>query len=232
MLLALTLSPASPCSYAQSGTVTARVVVVRKTSSSQQNGDVVMWLSPLDAQLSPYSVVDGSRPARLAQKNKTFEPHLLVVRAGSEVEFHNLDPFFHNVFSLFEGKRFDLGLYEAGTTRTVRFDRPGVSYIFCNIHSQMSAVVVAVDSPYYALSGRDGSLAIADVAPGRYLLQVWHEGTSPATLRALRREIVVPAGETSLGSLRVPEDELPIAHKNKYGRDYDEAPVSPVYPRP
>ena len=68
---------------------------------------------------------------------------MLVVPVGSVVAFPNRDPFFHNVFSLFEGKRFDLGLYEAGSTRDVLFDKPGVSYIFCNIHAEMSAVVIA-----------------------------------------------------------------------------------------
>ena len=95
----------------------------------------------------------GANP-RLVQKNKSFEPHILVVPAGSMVEFPNRDPFFHNVFSLFEGKRFDLGLYEAGTSRMVRFDRPGISYIFCNIHPEMSAVVITMATPLYAISNR------------------------------------------------------------------------------
>src|SRR5579884_454193 len=77
--------------------------------------------------------------ATLVQKNKTFLPHVLVIPPGSTVDFPNHDPFFHNVFSLFEGKRFDLGLYESGTSRSVKFDRTGVSYIFCNIHPQMNA---------------------------------------------------------------------------------------------
>jgi len=232
-LLLSAILVASTASHAQSGTVTARVAVVRNTSSKQQNAEVVMWLSPLHAQSNLYSFPEDTKPARLAQKNKTFEPHLLAVRAGSVVEFPNLDPFFHNVFSLFEGKRFDLGLYEAGSTRTVRFDRPGVSYIFCNIHSQMSAVIVALDTAYYAVSSRDGSVAIANVPPGRYLLQVWHEGTSPQSLNTLRREVVVTTGDNSLGVLRIPEDEQAVAHKNKYGRDYDEPqPPSPAYPQP
>jgi plastocyanin len=234
--LALILSSilmASAASHAQVGTVTARVAVVRNTSSKQQNADVVVWLSPLQPQSNPYSFPQDTKPARLVQKNKTFEPHLLVVRAGSVVEFPNSDPFFHNVFSLFEGKRFDLGLYEAGSTRTVRFDRPGVSYIFCNIHSQMSAVIVALDTPYYSVSSRDGSVAIPNVPPGRYLLQVWHEGSSPRSLNILRREVAVSTGDNQLGVLRVPEDHQPVAHKNKYGRDYDEPqPSSPVYPQP
>ena len=111
--------------------------------------------------------------AVLRQKNKAFEPHLLVVTKGSSVDFPNQDPWFHNVFSLFNGKKFDLGLYEAGTSRTVHFDREGVSYIFCNIHPEMSAVVVVVSSPYYAVVGRNGDFSIAGTPPGKYTLHVW-----------------------------------------------------------
>ncbi len=215
---------------AQAATVTAQVTVVRKTAGKLKNGDAVVWLTPL--QPEPYTVGEPAPPARLTQKNKTFEPHLLVIRAGSVVEFPNKDPFFHNVFSLFEGKRFDLGLYEAGSTRSVRFDRPGISYIFCNIHAQMSAVVVAVDTPFYTVSSRDGRVVIPHVPPGRYLLQVWREGSSPKVLNALRREVVISGDGTSLGSLRLEEDELPVAHKNKYGRDYqDPQPANPAYPQ-
>jgi plastocyanin len=88
----------------------------------------------------------------LLQKNKMFTPHLLVVPVGSSVAFPNADPFFHNVFSLFDGRRFDLGLYEAGSTRSVVFSREGVSYIFCDIHSEMSAVVIALATPYYGFA--------------------------------------------------------------------------------
>lgn len=216
----------------RAATVSAQVVVIHVASTQGRHGEVVAWLSPVDQARPPYSFPEQSKPLRLTQKNKTFEPHLLVVRVGSVVEFPNKDPFFHNVFSLFEGKRFDLGLYEAGSSRSVRFDRPGISYIFCNIHSQMSAVVVALDTPYYAVSGQNGSLAIPDVPPGRYVLRIWHEGTSPKALATLQREIVVTGDHSSLGSLRVIEDELPVTHKNKYGRDYDNAsPASPAYPR-
>ena len=109
---------------------------------------MVLWLTSVGGAATPSSPPqpDSNRP-RLVQKNKSFEPHVLVVPVGSSVEFPNRDPFFHNVFSLFEGKRFDLGLYEAGSTRNVVFDKPGISYIFCNIHSEMSAVVIAVEQP-------------------------------------------------------------------------------------
>ena len=115
------------------------------------------------------------------------------------VEFPNRDPFFHNVFSLFEGKRFDLGLYEAGTTRSVHFDHAGVSYIFCNIHPEMSAAVIALKTPYYAISNAAGSLSIPDVPPGRYQMQVWYEGSSPEALKRLTREITLNPGRFCLG---------------------------------
>ena len=79
-----------------------------------------------------------------------FTPHLLVVPVGATVAFPNADPFFHNVFSLFDGKRFDLGLYEAGSSRNVHFERKGISYIFCNIHPQMAAIVIALTTPLWA----------------------------------------------------------------------------------
>jgi hypothetical protein len=166
------------------------------------------------------------------QKNKRFTPHVLVVPVGSVVEFPNLDPFFHNVFSLFDGKRFDLGLYEAGSTRTVRFNAVGISYIFCNIHPEMSAVVVVVKTPYYGISNGLGEVSIRNLPPGRYELNVWHERCLPDTLKAAVREVVVPSDSPSLGEIRLAESgDLLKNHKNKYGRDY-ETPSSPPYELP
>jgi hypothetical protein len=156
-----------------------------------------------------------------------------VIPVGGKVEFPNHDPFFHNVFSLFEGKRFDLGLYESGTTRFVQFDKPGISFIFCNIHAQMSAVVIAVATPYYAISDVRGEISIPDVPPGRYQMQVFHSSVSPETLRAFSREITVSPGDTTLGNVTLAESDVTVAHKNKYGRDYDRPePDSPAYARP
>jgi hypothetical protein len=184
---------------------------------------VVVWLTPLEngGGLRPVSERVPAAPPRLVQRDKTFEPHLLVVPAGTAVEFPNRDPFFHNVFSLFEGKRFDLGLYEAGSTRVVRFDRVGVSYIFCNIHPEMSAVVVALRTPYYGVSNSAGKVAIPNVPAGRYNMQVWAEGASVESLKALSRDVTLTGDEYSLGRVRVLEAGLPASHKNKYGRDYD-----------
>jgi hypothetical protein len=157
-----------------------------------------------------------------------------VVQVGSSVDFPNKDPFFHNVFSLFGGKRFDLGLYEAGATRGVVFNKAGVSYIFCNIHPEMSAIVIAVNTPYYGISDKNGVLVIANVPPGTYELQVWHERVLPETLNKLTRSIVVSSAANSLGTIRLVEQRSTAEiHKNKYGEDYDtRVPGSSVYPRP
>jgi plastocyanin len=196
--------------------------------------DAVVWLDPAqrtEAPTPPPSV--HSDHLRLEQYNKTFEPSLLVVPVGSVVEFPNRDPFFHNVFSLFEGKRFDLGLYEAGSTRNVVFDRPGISYIFCNIHPEMSAVVIALETRYYGVSNPRGEVLIRSVPPGRYVMHVWHQSSLPETLNGLTREVAISESEPSLGVIRVAETTLRQTHKNKYGRDYDpSAPTNPAYQHP
>jgi plastocyanin len=199
--------------------------------------ETVVWLTPLTAAGGEATAAAPSLPEgpaqnlQLVQKNKSFVPHLLVVPAGSLVEFPNRDPFFHNVFSLFEGKRFDLGLYEAGSSRMVRFDRPGISYIFCNIHPEMSAVVITMATPLYAVSNRDGQFSLANVPYGRYKLHVWSEGMGPESAQPLIRQVTIGENASTLGVIRVPQaNGQSIAHKNKYGRDYDEpTPDSSVY---
>src|SRR5579875_3522994 len=171
---------------------------------------------------------------QLVQSHKHFDPHLLVVPVGSLVDFPNKDPFFHNVFSLFDGKRFDLGLYAAGATRSVKFDRPGISFIFCNIHPQMSAVVVTMKTPYYGVTNKAGKVHISGVPDGRYQIQIWSERALPATLKNLSREVTIDEDTHSLGTFRIQASgDLLAHHKNKYGRDYDPViSVSPLYGEP
>jgi hypothetical protein len=163
-------------------------------------------------------------PYRLLQKDKQFHPHLLVVPTGTSVEFPNADPFFHNVFSLFNGKRFDLGLYESGTSRSVKFDREGVSYIFCNIHPEMGAVVLALSTPYYGISNTDGTVTIRGVPPGTYRLNLWSENAQPLTPSNTPR--LVQINSESTGTVRLGEIAMQPAanpheeHKNKFGEDY------------
>src|SRR5208282_6044258 len=212
-------------------TVRGRVEVFGDGSPSKRRHGTtpatVVWLTPItatgEATVTPNPLSNPPQIPRLIQKNKSFEPHILVVPAGSMVEFPNHDPFFHNVFSLFEGKRFDLGLYEAGTSRAVRFDRAGISYIFCNIHPEMSAVVITMGTPLYATASADGQVSIANVPNGRYTLHIWSEGMGQENDKPVTREITISETAASLGAIRVPEvNGQRIAHKNKYGRDYDQ----------
>jgi plastocyanin len=230
--LLLSFVLAAGCALAQQAALKAHVDLTRNGHRLKDASKAVVWLIPVGAAVDPPQQKASDIP-QLVQHNKSFEPSLLVVPVGGQVEFPNHDPFFHNVFSLFEGKRFDLGLYESGTTRFVQFDKPGISFIFCNIHAQMSAVVIALATPYYAISDARGDLSIPHVPPGRYGMQVFHAAVAPDALHALSREITVTAGETSLGSLPLAESDVALAHKNKYGRDYDRPePDSPAYARP
>jgi plastocyanin len=202
-----------------------------KKSKPRAASNIVLWLTPVGSASLSNSPPASSRP-RLVQKNKSFDPHVLVVPVGSVVEFPNRDPFFHNVFSLFEGKRFDLGLYEAGSTRDVVFDKPGISYVFCNIHSEMSAVVIAVSSPYYGISDTRGRVSIPHVPPGRYTLRIWYEETLPEELNNLTREVSISEDASSLGAMRLPATNMPQTHQNMYGHDYPPPlPDSPSYER-
>src|SRR5215469_340357 len=134
----------------------------------------VVWLEPMGDTLVLSFTPQGHYT--LLQKNRTFIPHLQVVPVGSVVQFPNDDPFFHNVFSLFDGKRFDLGLYEAGSSKSVAFSREGVSYIFCNIHPEMSAVVLTLSTRLFAVADPSNSFRLLEVPPGDYELHVWIEG--------------------------------------------------------
>jgi hypothetical protein len=203
--------------------VKAPIHPVGKKHNDEPNvANVVVWLSPLKP-VSAIPMVQARQPLyRLVQKDKMFTPHLLVVPTGSQVEFPNLDPFFHNVFSLFNGKRFDLGLYESGTSRSVRFDREGVSYIFCNIHPEMGAVVLALNTPYYGISGENGVVALHNVPAGSYRLNVWSENGQPADPEVSQRIVQVSTEPVHLGeiTLQAATDSL-AHHKNKFGEDYE-----------
>jgi len=242
LLLPLATCLVSAHIRAQDGLVTAKVVIAgagvrtsAKTSASKNldSSNVAVWLVPLDRQNAAMPVSSKlESPPQLVQRNKTFEPHVLIVPLGTLVEFPNRDPFFHNIFSLYDGRRFDLGLYESGTTRSVRFDRPGVSFLFCNIHAEMSAVVLSVDTRYFALSDRSGNVILRNVPDGRYQLNVWFERSSPEDLKSLTRVVTVSDLSRNLGPIHLAEiPNFTPAHKNKYGLDYV-PPPNPDYDRP
>lgn len=182
---------------------------------------VAIWLEPLNGQAA---VRPGSFTIR--QKGKRFTPHVTIVPTGSTVDFPNFDPIFHNAFSNFAGQPFDTGLYPPGTTRKVRFQRPGIVRVFCNIHSTMSAVIVVVQSPYIALSEPSGAFRIQGVPPGEYILKVWHERATEAALDKLSRRITAGAEGLKIGAVKISEaGYLPVPHLNKHGEQYPPEPA-------
>jgi plastocyanin len=147
----------------------------------------VIWLDvpAARAAASPRRVV-------LDQQNLTFAPRVLAVRVGTVVDFPNNDRVFHNVFSFRDGRRFDLGMYPVGAVRSVTFDRPGLSRIFCNIHPNMAAYVWALESSYFAVSDEHGAFTIPSVPAGTYPYHAWRS-----------------AGPILTGSITL-DDDLPL----------------------
>jgi plastocyanin len=224
LLLLAIVSALAAGACAQDVQVQAQVHLVypdsQKATPRHSSSNVVFWLAavPSSAGANADPVVPGH--FRMEQRNKSFNPHLLVVPLGSTVDFPNLDPFFHNVFSQFNGKRFDLGLYEAGSVKGVRFDHEGVSFIFCNIHPEMGAVIVTLATPYYAVSTGSGALTVHNVPPGIYELHLWAEGADTKALESLTRVVHISASQSDLGSFQIPANNRAAPHLNKFGNDY------------
>jgi len=217
-----------PAAWAQERAVSPEGVDLRLQIAGNQQPrrpiTAVAWLDPSTDLALP--VQPAAHRYTLLQKNRMFTPHLLVVPVGAVVGFPNADPFFHNVFSLFDGKRFDLGLYEAGTSKSVTFSRQGVSYIFCNIHPEMSAVVLALSTPLYSIADAKGAITLRNVPAGDYKLHLWIEGAPQSDLDHMTRKIHL-SRSTDLGLVHVVDGGSgPTTHANKFGKPYTADPRS------
>lgn len=154
----------------------------------------------------------------MRQRRKTFLPHVLAVPLGSTVAFPNDDNIFHNVFSLSGPEPFDLGLYRAGASRARTFSQPGTYRVFCNIHPQMTAIVVVVNTPYVTTTGAEGRFSL-DLPPGRYRLMAMSDRAEPVSV-----EVTAAAGAVVAPDLRLDETGwVLVQHKNKHGQDYPAA---------
>jgi plastocyanin len=154
----------------------------------------------------------------LRQKNKTFTPRLLGVPVGSVVDFPNDDIIFHNVFSLSGPQPFDLGQYRSGQSQSRTFTQAGTYRVFCNIHPNMSALILVVPTPYVVTTDADGRFVL-DLPPGRYRLTAVSERAGPASI-----EITAESGATQAAPLTLDESAwIAVQHKNKFGKDYPPA---------
>ena len=193
-----------------SGEIRALVQVVGRDGKRAPGAGSVVWV----AERSP--VAKGAVRPTLASRSKRFEPRVLVVPAGTTVDFPNFDGIYHNVFSPSEKAGFDLGLYRNGASKSKSFESPGLVLIYCNIHPQMAAYVLVVDGPLFAQADAEGVALLAGVPAGRRAVKVWDEKggewSGPVEVAAGKTTPLVVTLDASAWR------ESP--HKNKHGRDY------------
>jgi plastocyanin len=206
MIVTMLVLPAG----SRAGTVTGKVELVDKGGRKATDlSDVVVYVD--GARVKP-------RPATatVVMKGKAFNPHVVVVPVGGSVQFPNEDPIFHNAFSVSGENRFDLALYKRPKVGSFTFQHPGIVKVYCNIHPQMSAVVVVRDNPLFTKAAADGSFTIENVPPGRYVVKAWHERGGEAGAE-------VSVTDTGAAQARFTLDGSAyksVPHKNKFGKDY------------
>jgi plastocyanin len=215
-LLGALLALFSPASPVVGGSVSGRVVLVNGGTPRGEASEAAVWIEGLRRP----DEVPGTVRGEMKSQRKKFTPRVLVVPQREAVEFPNVDPIYHNVFSVSGANRFDLGLYRSGASKTKRFDEPGLVRVYCNIHPTMVGFVMVVDSDYQAVTGPDGRFRFDGVPPGNYQLKVWHEeGGEASTPVRVRAGADAPIDLTlDVSGYR------PQPHKNKYGKEYPPPP--------
>jgi plastocyanin len=206
-LVLVPLTLAGPVQSGPTGTVSGEITLMKDDSPKDNRSRVVVYLEGL-----------SSNPAarkEVHQKDQTFSPELTVVVKGETVDFPNDDKIFHNVFSLSEIAKFDLGLYKSGVTKSVAFNQTGVVDVYCNIHPDMAAKVKVLDSGFFAVTGPDGQFKIDHVPPGKYPIVAW-----PMYGDEVRGEVDVAPGGTATVKLTVVERARPRSHVRKDGTPY------------
>jgi plastocyanin len=198
------------------GGVSGHVTVVKAGAALPDASNAVIWIDGLNLPGAPEGVVK----AEMKSEHKSFLPRIIAVPRNAAVDFPNVDPIFHNVFSVSPGNRFDLGLYRSGTSKPNVFREPGLVRVYCNIHPQMVGFVMVVDSSFVAVTGKDGAFRFQGVPPGSYTVKVWHEEGGETQLPAQVRAGVAATLAFTLDASQYKAQP----HKNKYGKDYPPPP--------
>lgn len=193
------------------GSLSGHVTVRDGSSARDDRSQVIVYVETGQRPTAPAS---DDRPA-IHQADLRFSPDLVVVPRGGVVDFPNDDRVFHNVFSLSRTKRFDLGLYRAGESRSVTFDRAGTVDVYCNIHPDMIAQIFVLDTPHYAVTSRDGGYVIRDLPAG-----TWSVVARQRYGELHRSQVTIPRGGTATHDLVVDAGERPRSHTRRDGTPY------------
>jgi plastocyanin len=194
-------------------TLSGSVVLVSGGKPLPDASSIAVWL---EGAPRVGTAPAATKTTRMQQSSKQFQPKLLVVEKNATVDFPNLDPIYHNVFSVSGGNRFDLGLYRSGSSKSRKFEETGLVRVYCNIHPQMVGFVMVVDSDFAAVTGRDGTFQFDNVPPGSYVLKAWNEQSGEVS-----QPVAVQSGTNAPLSLSLDVTGFKAEpHKNKYGKDY------------
>jgi plastocyanin len=195
------------------GPVSGQISIVERPGEQTEDlGNAVIYLElPAGTKVKVPAASEA-----MALQARQFSPRVRVVSEGSKVEFSNQDPFSHNVFSKATQGPFDTDVFGRGKKKSTTIKAAGIYPLYCNVHPRMTAFLVTVNTPYYALAGADGRFSIGNVPPGTYKLHVWHE-------RAAEQTATVTVGAGGVGGLKYQLDARNfkfVQHKNKNGKDY------------
>jgi plastocyanin len=191
----------APVTYDLRGATTVKEP--RSNGPTNDFENVAVWLE------SEQAAVPVARPltAAIQQRDRHFDPELLIVPAGSTVEFPNNDPVFHNIFSLSRSQSFDLGYYPQGHSRSVKFQRAGIVQVYCHVHPKMYTAIVVTSSPWFGKPAPDGTVSWKEVPPGKYRLMAWHRVAG-----LFRKDLAVANSGVVSVTLSIPLDESENGH--------------------
>jgi plastocyanin len=196
-------------SSALAGSISGKVTILEKKGTTEDLADAVVYLQGAKAKPHPTHTT-------MTMKGKAFSPRVIVIPVGGIVDFPNEDPIFHNVFSLSPENRFDLDLYKRPKSGSWTFEHPGVARVYCNIHPQMTGVVVIVDSALFSKVNPDGSFTIEGVPAGKYVLAGFHERGGEASI-----PVAVAADGATHADLQLDATSFKKrSHLDKFGKDY------------